>query len=920
MARVVHFVVNRRTLGFVQLLQARLTMTEFVMVCSEEALEPWQMDTEVIEIDDDDDDPIFVSEVLWVDDSPQKSGPSLVRMCTRPNCAGRKCAPPASVRGGDACVLPASNAKAPSTAQPDSGHTSIPQSGLQTVTLSSTGPAPESRSPQLVISNNQISNSGLITPLVPRDLAGTSFTLLPAGYPMLQQGAVLNLPSKQSPSQPKQPAPQLMNTIPQPTAQSSLAIPQPTTQSSLAIPQPNAQSSLAIPQPTAQSSLAIPQPTAQSSIITLHKATELRFFAPLGTDYPAGTFFTLLPAGYPMLQQGDVLNLPSAQPSVVPQKWFVQSGPGTLQCTQTGALTIRLKLLCPQSQQATPTSQVTREMCSPGAATPDPEKRDSRPQPMNSDFKRQMCQLETTCPDDTLELKPTGNKCPSCNFLFSSPRLLRRHMKECCFHLINSVFPCTRRTPASQNRIYDQGKLVMPVNEFYYGNHSGNRMVAEKPKTGIPFTCPSCFRVLKNNIGFMNHMRHHLELLWQSRESQDSHTACQHCYRRYSTPCRLHLHTERAHTQYESTTTCKICELAFETELILLEHMRDTHKPGEMPYVCQICNYRSSFFSEVENHFRSEHENTKQLLCPFCLKVQESGPVYGKHYMKHQDKEIYQCEKCRLNFLSNVERVAHDALFHRTFKKPKILKGLPLGTEVVIRTSVSATPHSDALMSKSSPLSANARPPRDPPCPPPEHPSPHPLRKGHKAPWSLSYPLGEHTCVECSAKIRDFSDHFMAVMFCDECGYRSSCFKSLQDHKIRLHGALPRDGLRKKPMKSQGVLRGITSLECLNCDFVTGPSNGNLMTKHLLDRPYHTCRVIGEKGPCDQIQIKSEPEFFTGEQVDYSKNIKSENLSEDLSISPALMDAVFGDPGAENSTESGDGETDRMKIKEEQAW
>ena len=39
---------------------------------------------------------------------------------------------------------------------------------------------------------------------------------------------------------------------------------------------------------------------------------------------------------------------------------------------------------------------------------------------------------------------------------------------------------------------------------------------------------------------------------------------------------------------------------------------------------------------EVEAHFKVAHDNTKDLLCPFCLKVLRSGPAYMQHYMKHQ--------------------------------------------------------------------------------------------------------------------------------------------------------------------------------------------------------------------------------------------------------------------------------------------
>lgn len=63
-------------------------------------------------------------------------------------------------------------------------------------------------------------------------------------------------------------------------------------------------------------------------------------------------------------------------------------------------------------------------------------------------------------------------------------------------------------------------------------------------------------------------------------------------------------------------------------------------KPALRLKICftdpQVCNYRSSFFSDVETHFRTVHENTKELLCPFCLKVLRSSHMYMQHYMKHQ--------------------------------------------------------------------------------------------------------------------------------------------------------------------------------------------------------------------------------------------------------------------------------------------
>ncbi|KAK2083831.1 hypothetical protein P7K49_039067 [Saguinus oedipus] len=260
--------------------------------------------------------------------------------------------------------------------------------------------------------------------------------------------------------------------------------------------------------------------------------------------------------------------------------------------------------------------------------------------------------------------------CPKCNVHFNLLDPLKYHMKHCCPNMITKLFG---------NEIDpDTGKLIM----------------------------------------FMNHMKHHLELEKQNSESWENHTTCQRCYRQYPTPFQLQCHIESTHTPHEFSTICKICELSFETEHILLQHMKDTHKPGEMPYVCQVCQFRSSTFSDVEAHFRAAHENTKNLLCPFCLKVIKMATPYVNHYMKHQlhsdidvdlegvitclervkdsrcKKGVHRCPKCRLQFLTSKEKAEHQSQ-HRTFIKPKELEGLPPGTKVTIRASLG--PHQSKL-------------------------------------------------------------------------------------------------------------------------------------------------------------------------------------------------------------------------------
>ncbi|NXA22598.1 Z280D protein, partial [Ibidorhyncha struthersii] len=470
---------------------------------------------------------------------------------------------------------------------------------------------------------------------------------------------------------------------------------------------------------------------------------------------------------------------------------------------------------------------------------------------------------------------PFPRACPKCNIHFNLMDPLKNHMKYCCPDMVNNFFLGVAKTecssPTSKTAESEKGKLIMLVNDFYYGKHEGDtQQVQQEQKTHTTFKCFSCLKVLKNNIRFMNHMKHHLELEKQSSESWESHTTCQHCYRQFPTPFQLQCHIESTHTPYESSTICKICELSFETEQVLLQHMKDNHKPGEMPYVCQVCNYRSSAFSDVETHFRTVHENTKHLLCPFCLKVIKIGAPYMHHYMRHQKKGIYRCTKCRLQFLTCKEKMDHKTQHHRTFRKPKQLEGLPPGTKVTIRASVgSLQSGSSATSFVSTSTSTFQLSPKAKNTTTKNHNKSNtnkskakskPATSKKQNAWTnskkkkeitntalhnLRYRLGAHKCIECYSEIKDFASHFPAYVHCSLCRYNTSCSKAYVNHMMSFHSARPskRFWIYKKHSEE---LRGVTVV-CLNCDFLTDVSGLDSMATHLSESHTHTCQVIIEK-------------------------------------------------------------------------
>ncbi|XP_068166825.1 zinc finger protein 280C isoform X2 [Antennarius striatus] len=599
-----------------------------------------------------------------------------------------------------------------------------------------------------------------------------------------------------------------------------------------------------------------PQPVIvnnQGFIVTSPRLANNDFIASLGSQYPPGTTFAIV--------QGQQQLFQHVSPATViagavhrPQVQQISNNIVTLSNVQTPAL---YSPLSSQTQVNNSKSQAFPTISLPvnpvnNIRDPVVVKRTLPPQQTEDAAKKAKLDLGPTKINVPVENGIVKKTCPKCPAEFFSQETLRVHMTKCCAKVES-------RAPSAQNT--SPNKRIMLVSEFYYGRFDGDGMKPVQKNTST-FKCQSCLKVLKNNVRFMNHMKHHLELEKQSSESWESHTTCQHCYRQYMTPFQLQCHIESAHSPIESSTNCKICELAFESEQVLLEHMKDNHKPGEMPYVCQVCNYRSSFFSDVETHFRSVHENTKDLLCPFCLRVLKSSHMYMQHYMKHQKKGIQRCGKCRLNFLTYKEKVEHKANVHKTFKKPKALEGLPPGTKVTIRASLTGKTPPMPIFSDHSGIVVGPRYHQQIKLPDNMSKSKSNgagkanatqnkkqdgrTSKHNLALRNLSVDGRCYICIECNSKVDHFFTHFPMVASCGACKYRTSCKVSIGNHMIRFHSTRANARFQKLDHRKNPSPLKLT-LVCLNCDLLLDASGGDLMTKHLNDRPNHVCRVIQEK-------------------------------------------------------------------------
>ncbi|KAF7238315.1 Pogo transposable element with ZNF domain [Varanus komodoensis] len=483
-------------------------------------------------------------------------------------------------------------------------------------------------------------------------------------------------------------------------------------------------------------------------------------------------------------------------------------------------------------------------------------------------------QKVSSSPIPTFDLQDSGRKvCPRCNAQFRVTEALRGHMCYCCPEMVEFLKrgktlesepniqspkpPSPEKTAAVASppsstpipalsppaKISEQSestgdgvqsKLIMLVDDFYYGRDGGKvNQLLNFPKVPTSFRCPHCTKRLKNNIRFMNHMKHHVELDQQNGEV-DVHTICQHCYRQFTTPFQLQCHLENVHSPYESTTKCKICEWAFESEPMFLQHMKDTHKPGEMPYVCQVCQYRSSLYSEVDSHFRMVHEDTRHLLCPYCLKVFKNGNAFQQHFMRHQKKSVYHCNKCRLQFLFAKDKIEHKLQHHKTFRKPKQLEGLKPGTKDATLLSASSDPQ-------------------------PNFPYPPFQRNIQKKAVRKMSVLGRQTCLECSFEIPDFPNHFPTYVHCSLCRYSTCCSRAYANHMINNH--VPRKSPKYLALFKNYTACGVR-LACSACLFAT--SEGDAMAKHLVFNPSHEFSNVILRGPTWSSHTRAAQPFERG--------------------------------------------------------
>ncbi|ELU04679.1 hypothetical protein CAPTEDRAFT_222950 [Capitella teleta] len=316
----------------------------------------------------------------------------------------------------------------------------------------------------------------------------------------------------------------------------------------------------------------------------------------------------------------------------------------------------------------------------------------------------------------------------------------------------------------------------VPLEEFYYGKAEGNPLYTEdKGEYRFKeFQCYSCHKMLYSNLRAMKHVQGHIDSEKQQNLDLSDLTQCKHCYKQFDTPFEMQCHVEKVHQSKSNVLVCRICEKDHDTSSGLSYHMRTFHNPCEMPYVCQLCKFRSSVYNDVVDHFYKRHNNSKHMLCLYCLKIFAVNILshgcgltqyYFQHLQRHQAKSrVKKCSSCKLSFISQADLIAHKKTDHKKNNKALLASKY--------------TPHNDQVMVQVSKRGVSQG------------------MKSLNAP-SLSKVLDmsqlqmhgvtkQHKCSECQAPMQS-KDHYTKHVACSLCRYATTCNDSFANHMTGLH-------------------------------------------------------------------------------------------------------------------------------------
>ncbi|XP_036371992.1 pogo transposable element derived with ZNF domain a, partial [Megalops cyprinoides] len=339
---------------------------------------------------------------------------------------------------------------------------------------------------------------------------------------------------------------------------------------------------------------------------------------------------------------------------------------------------------------------------------------------------------------------------------------------------------------ASSSEGDTHGKLIMLVDDFYYGQDKGTGGL--NPWDGgqqgpMQFRCLSCNKKLKSNI--------------RSEEPPCYCHVCGFCSSFYSDVF------EHFRTSHKDTASllCPYCLKVFRSSSSYQQHY--TRHQKKSVYHCDKCRLQFLFIRDKLEHKLHHHKTHRK---PRQLEGLKPGTKVTIRAYAVQNKPV--------------------GILHTNHPGVVVAKASPL-----LKTGeIPATPTPDRSGDKKHPPAK-----RKPICSMQEL-----LTKFQEE----RVPLGKQSCLECNFEIPDFPNHYPTYVTCSLCHYSTCCSRAYANHMINNHVS------RKTSTKYLALYKAgprWSQLTCTTCGFTT--QMGDQMAKHLVQNPSHSSSHCTLKGP-----------------------------------------------------------------------
>uniref|UniRef100_A0A8D8SFE5 Zinc finger protein 878 n=2 Tax=Cacopsylla melanoneura TaxID=428564 RepID=A0A8D8SFE5_9HEMI len=302
-------------------------------------------------------------------------------------------------------------------------------------------------------------------------------------------------------------------------------------------------------------------------------------------------------------------------------------------------------------------------------------------------------QIEGISADQYKKLvKNKVKNCPNCDKLYTTPRNMRKHLRDvhaeqrnCVCDQCGNQYKSKSSLREHKKHMHSTDKKPQGKKEKKFECHICGVMQATKytlrdhinTHTGTKYECDIC----GNGYASVKHLkRHKVRHLQEAGQLPASMThRCELCEKVFTQAHRLKKHLEWVHG--DKHHLCKICGAeikgSLEQHMIthtgekkycchicgkklrgkLKEHML-THT-GERPYACEFCGstFKDKWYLRI--HVR-KHSGERPYMCNHCGQSFAARSAFTLHLKKHSNlSQSVQCEYCRLSFPTKLKLKDH---------------------------------------------------------------------------------------------------------------------------------------------------------------------------------------------------------------------------------------------------------------------